>query len=116
MEKRSFRFKKEFFYINGVFNIPGLLIISGFGSGFETYCCKNCGEIFVIDNELLFHKKINLEKLCEGKDCPTCKAELQSVLLKYPENIVYDGKIFTQEKIDRFDPEDNEWIATYYID
>ena len=116
MKKRNFRFKRELFSINGTNNIPGLIIISEFGYGFETYCCKNCGEIFVIDNELLFHKKIDVEKLCEEKLCPKCKAELKITLLKYPENILHDGKVFTQKKIEKFNPENNELIETYYID
>ena len=115
MEKRNFRFKRELFSINGINNIPGLIIISGFGYGFETYCCKNCGEILVIDNELLFHKKIDVEKLCEEKLCPKCKTELKITLLKYPENILHDGKVFTQKKIENFNPENNELIETYYI-
>ena len=102
MTKKHFRFKTEYFNIDGIYNIPAFVISSGFGLCFETYCCKNCGEIFVIDNELLFHKKIDVEKLCEEKLCPKCKAELKITLLKYPENILHDGKVFTQKKIEKF--------------
>ena len=115
MEKRYFRFKRELFSIDGIHNIPGLIILSGFGYGFTTYCCKSCAEIFVIDAELLFHKKIDVEKLCEEKVCPKCQAELKTTLLKYPENIIFDGKIFTQNEIESFEPENNELIETYYI-
>lgn len=94
MLKKKFRFKTEYFTINDVHNIPALIIASGFGLCFDTFCCKKCGEIFVIDLETLYHQKTNIENFVESKNCPTCGSELKSNLVKYPENIFYKGQIF----------------------
>lgn len=95
MERRQFRFKTDYYLINGVYNIPGLVICSGHGYDFETYCCKMCGEIFVLELELLHHTKTDLQTICADKACPKCNGSLQTCLVNYPENIFYNGSILT---------------------
>lgn len=93
MEKRQFRFRKEYFSINGIYNIPGLIISTGHGYDFKTYCCKNCGEIFVADLGAFRFQQIDLNTICKGKACPNCNDILENCLVKYPENIFYNGGI-----------------------
>ena len=93
MKKREFRFKEELFFINGIFNIPALIICTGHGYNFQSYCCKNCGEIYVEDLEESFFQKTDFNKICKGKTCQICNNNLQTSLVKYPENIFYNGKI-----------------------
>jgi hypothetical protein len=93
MERRQFRFKKEYFSINGIYNIPGLIICSGHGYDFKTYCCKNCGEIYVVDLETFRFQQADLNTICKDKVCPKCSDILENCLVKYPENIFYKGSI-----------------------
>ena len=93
MERRQFRFINELFAINGIYNIPGLIILSGHGYGFKTYCCKTCGEIFVVDNESLRLEKQDMISICKNKTCPQCNDPLETCLVNYPENIFHDGKL-----------------------
>jgi hypothetical protein len=93
MERRQFRFKTDYYLINGIYNIPGFVICPGHGHDFETYCCKKCGELYVLDLELLHHTKTELQTLCADKACPKCKDNLQTCLVNYPENIFYNGAI-----------------------
>ena len=90
MRKEPFSFKREFFKIDGIYNIPGFVILSGYGYDFKTYCCKFCGEIFVVNLESL--REITLETLLDHKYCPKCKSSLTQIV-KYPENIFYNGQI-----------------------
>lgn len=117
MTKKQFRFKTEYFNINGIYNIPALIISSGFGLCFATYCCRNCGEIFVLDLETLYHKKTNLENFVDDKSCPMCSAELKTTLVKYPENIFYQDKILiNNNEIDRNNFEKTQLIEVYEIE
>lgn len=93
MEKREFRFKEDFFCINGIYNIPALIICTSYGYDFETYCCKNCGEIYVKDLEKSYFEKTDFLKMCMGKTCEKCHFNLETSLVKYPENVFYNGKI-----------------------
>ncbi len=93
MEKRQFRFRKEYFSIAGIYNIPGYLICSGHGYDLETYCCKTCGELFVADLEAFHFQQTNLSAICKSKTCPICSENLESCLVKYPENIFHNGSI-----------------------
>jgi hypothetical protein len=90
VKKQQFRFKIDYFHIQGIFNITGLVICSGHGYDFKTYCCKKCGELFVVEGEKLHHQLTTLETLCIGKNCPSCSENLQHSLVKYPENIVHN--------------------------
>jgi len=102
MIKEDFKFKTQLFSINGIYNIPGHIICSGFGYDFQTYCCKNCGELFVVNLENVFHKKVDLNSLLENKNCPTCNSPLKENLLKYPENIFYNNQLLKNlNSIDR---------------
>lgn len=117
MNKKLYRFKKQFFDINGIYNIPGIVICSGFGLCFETHCCKNCGEIFVLDLELLYYKKININNLIEGKQCPNCFVDLNSNLVKYPENIFHNGKLLQNAySIDLKHFENSELLEVYELE
>ena len=115
MEKRQFRFKREYFQIKGIYNIPGLIICSGFGYDLRTYCCKTCGEIFVIDGQL-FKLKGDLIEITNHKSCPTCGTSLYNNLAKYPENVFYKGAIHpVVNDIDTLHFEQTEVIETYEI-
>jgi hypothetical protein len=116
MKLELFRFKKEFYIIDGIFNVPGLVICNGFGSDFGTFCCKYCGKIFVVDNEYLFHKKKTIEEITKNEICPKCKSSLDESLINYPENIFYNGKLLiNSNKIDWFSFEETELIETYTL-
>ena len=54
-----------------------------------------CGEIFVLELELLHHTKTDLQTICADKACPKCNGSLQTCLVNYPENIFYNGSILT---------------------
>ena len=116
MERRQYRFKKENYLIDGVYNIPGLVIFSGNGYDFKSYCCKNCGEIFVLELEFVFHSNSDFQTLCADKNCPKCNCNLQNCLVKYPENIFYNGTLFTNKNpIDRVKFEKTELIDSYLL-
>lgn len=116
MEKRKFRFKKQFFKIDGIYNIPGYLICSGHGYAFETFCCKECGELFVVEPEYLHHQKLSLASLFNNKSCPTCKANLSDSLVSYPRHIFYNGVLLNNpEPIYPGDWEDSEIIEVYLL-
>jgi hypothetical protein len=93
MKTRKFRFKNDRFCINGVCNIPGFIICTGHGYDFQTYCCKNCGEIYVEDLEGSYFQKTDLSEICKNKTCQKCNSNLQTSLVRYPENIFHNGKI-----------------------
>lgn len=93
MTRRQFRFTTEIFSINGIYNIPGLIICAGHSYDFKTYCCNTCGEIIVIDLEALHFKNSDLTSICKGKICPKCGDNLEICLVNYPENIFYNGNI-----------------------
>ena len=117
MIKKQFRFKTEYFNIDGIYNIPALVISSGFGLCFETYCCKNCGEILVLDMESLYYQKTNFEDFINGKFCPKCRIELKSNIAKYPENIFIENKILeNKNEINKTNWENTELIETYEIE
>jgi hypothetical protein len=112
MEKRQFIFKREYFQIKGIYNIPGLIICSGHGYGFYTYCCMICGEIFVVDEQLI-KLKGDLNEIIKHKLCPTCGTGLDNNLVKYPENVFYNGTIHpVVSEIDYSHFEETELIDT----
>lgn len=116
MKRRQFRFKKELFSINDIYNIPRLIICSGHGYDFKTYCCKNCGEIFVVDFESLYHQKSDLNTICKDKTCPKCKRNLETCLIIYPENIFHNGTIFiNNQTIDKSHFEKTEVLEVYVL-
>ena len=116
MEKGQYRFKTDYYLIDGVFNIPGLVICSGHGYDFKTYCCKKCGEIFVLDLELLYQANTDLQTICANGNCPKCKDSLQTCLVDYPENIFYNGSILTNNNpIDRLKFENTDLIDVYLL-
>jgi len=113
MTQQQYRFKNEIYNIEGI-DFSAFVICSGHGYDFETYCCKKCGEIFVVELEMLFWKKISLENLIDGKTCPTCSENLNSGLVKYPENIVCKTELFKNHNhIDRASFE-NTILKTVY--
>jgi hypothetical protein len=113
MEKGQFRFKRGLFQIKGVHNIPGLIICSGHGYDLLTYCCATCGEIFVIDGQLI-KLKGDLKGIINNKSCPTCRTSFNDNLVKYPENVFYNGT-FHQilGTIDNSHFDETELIETY---
>lgn len=116
MTKKQFRFKTEYFNIDGVYNIHAIVIASGFGLCFETYCCKKCGEILVLDMELLYHQKTNFEDFISSKYCPKCRIELKNNIVKYPENIFLEDKILiNNNEINKTNFENTELIEVYEI-
>lgn len=116
MKKGQFRFKTQLFSINGIYNIPGHVICSGFGYAFQTYCCKSCGELFVVDLEGLFHKKTDLNLLLENKNCPKCDSLLKENLLAYPENIFFKGQLLqNSNSIDRTQFKDTFIMEVYIL-
>jgi hypothetical protein len=116
MELRQFRFKKEFYKLDGIENISGLVICNGFGYDFKTICCKKCGEIFVINNEYLFHKKITIEEIVKDENCPKCNVDLKNNIVNYPENIFHDGKMIKNTNaINRLHFENTELIEVYTL-
>jgi hypothetical protein len=117
MIKKKFRFKTEYFKINENYNVPGIIISSGFGLCFETYCCENCGEIFVLDMERLYHQKTNFEDFISDKFCPTCKIGLKTNITKYPENIFAENKILVNKnEINKTNFQNTELIDVYQIE
>ena len=115
MEKKQYRFKRDYFHIKGIHNIPGLIICSGHGYDLRTYCCKTCGQIFVVDGQLLALKG-DLNGIANDKDCPKCGTTLDNHLVKYPENVFYNGATYPNENtIDNLHFEDTELIETYEI-
>ena len=117
MTKKHFRFKTEYFNIDGIYNIPAFVISSGFGLCFETYCCKNCGEILVLDMERLYHRKTNFEDFINSKFCPKCKTQLKNNIVKYPENIFIENKIFVKKnEINTTNWENTKLIEVYEIE
>ena len=117
MTKKQFRFKTEYFNIDGIYNIPAIIISSGFGLCFETYCCKFCGEILVIDMESLYHQKTKFEDFINNKICPKCKVELNKSIVKYPENVFFRNKILVNyNDINYTNWENTELIEVYEID
>lgn len=115
MKIQKFRFKKEFFIIDGIHNIPAFVINSGHGYGFKTYCCKNCGEIFVVELELLHWQNGSIEKLSNDV-CPKCNVNLRNNLLDYPENIFYENRILkNNNEIDRSRFENTEILEVYLL-
>ncbi len=116
MDKRQFRFKTELFSINGVFNIPGLIICSGHGYSFETYCCKNCGEIFIVDVSDFRNQKPKLVNPSIDMTCPGCGNNLANGVIKYPENVFYKGSILeNNNKIDKSHFEETELRDAYIL-
>lgn len=117
MNKRPFRFKREFFEINGQHNIPGLVISSGHGYDFRTYCCKFCGEIFVVDFELIHGQEEGLFGIVAEKNCPQCKSSLASTLVAYPENLYFKGTLMINENsINKAFFSDTELVEVYEIE
>ena len=118
MEKRQFRFWREYFEIKGIYNIPGLIIDSGFGYDLRTYCCKTCGEIFVIDGQL-FKQMGDLIRITNNKVCPTCGTNLDDNLVRYPESVFYKGTThLVVSDINRShsdETDETELIETYVI-
>ena len=80
MKKEQYRFKTQLFSINGIHNIPGLVINSGYGYRFQTFCCKECGEIYVANLESLENKKFPLMSISEHENCPNCNSILKNSL------------------------------------
>ncbi len=116
METRKFRFKKGLFSINGVQNIPGYIICSGHGYDLKTYCCKNCGEIFVFDLELLHSNNNSLQMKIEDKICLKCNESLETCLIEYPENIYYNDSILKNNNtIDKLHFDETELLEVYVI-
>ena len=115
MEIQKFRFKKEFFIIDGIHNIPAFVINSGHGYDFKTYCCKNCGEIFVVRLESFRGQNIDAEKI-SGEDCPKCTVSLKNNLVDYPENIFYENRILKNNNmIDRSRFENTEILEVHLL-
>lgn len=116
MEKRQFRLKKQLFTIGGIYNIPGFVICSGHGYAFRTFCCKECGELFVVDLEGLYHSTLSLPSLVNDKLCPNCNASLRDSLVNYPENIYYKGALLKNTGIiDRSNFEETEILEVYLL-
>ena len=116
MNKGQFKFKTQLFSIDGIYNIPGHVICSGFGYAFKTYCCRNCGELFVVDLEGLFHKKVDLNSLVENEICPKCNRTLKENLLSYPENLFYRGNLLNNSNsIDRAQFDDTYTMEVYTL-
>jgi hypothetical protein len=115
MDLRKFRFKKELFTINGIYNIPGFIITSGHGYNFKTYCCKNCGEIFVVQIAFLHNNKTEEENI-NHNHCPKCKVILKGNLVDYPENIFYNNRILKNDNlIDRNHFDNTEILEVYLL-
>lgn len=116
METRKFRFKKSLHVINGVHNIPAYVICSGHGYDFKTFCCKNCGELFVLDLELLHSINKTLEILIGDKNCPKCNEDFETSLIEYPENIYHNGSIIKNNNaIDKLAFDETELLDAYFI-
>lgn len=83
---------------------------------YKTYCCIKCGEIFVVDLELLHHAKTDLQTLCTDKICPQCNGNLQTCLANYPENIYYNGSmLINKNQIDKLQFEKTELRDVYVL-
>src|SRR5262245_42092704 len=116
MERKQFRFKKDYFQINGHYNIPGFIICGGHGYNFKTFCCSNCGELFVVDLEFLHSSKTNLKEVCKGKTCPICESDMQICLVNYPENIFYNNTLLINgSEIDKENFDKTELVEVYVL-
>lgn len=93
IQKRKLRFRKQLFSINGIYNIEGIIICSDYGYAFETYCCKNCGEIYVVDLEAFGVEHVKISLITKGQNCQKCSTALETSLVAYPKNIFYNGTI-----------------------
>jgi DNA-directed RNA polymerase subunit RPC12/RpoP len=115
MELRKYRFKKELFTIDGIFNITGFVIASGHGYDFKTYCCKNCGEIFVAQLESFQIENIETNNKNDNY-CPKCNVRLKENLVEYPENIFYENRILKNDNhINRIHYENTEILEAYLL-
>ena len=115
IEKRQFRFKRDYFQIKDSYNIPGLIICSGFGYDLLTYCCKACGEVFVIDRQL-YDRMGDLTEITNHKNCPVCTISLDNNIVKYPENVFYKGAIHVViSNIDNSHFDETELVEVYEI-
>ncbi len=113
MELQKFRFKKDYFKINGINNITGFVINSGHGYEFKTYCCENCGQIFV--EELESFKNQNFIKI-DDEYCPKCNIDLKNNLIDYPENIFFENRILkNNNEIDRINFDNTEILEVYLL-
>lgn len=110
---RQFRFKTEYFKINGIWNIEGLIICSGNGYDPRTYCCINCGELFVIE---FSNGPRDVNVLTAGKFCPRCGVSLSESLMSYPENILYQGTLLKNSNlIDKLNFDKTELRDVYVL-
>ncbi|MEK8181125.1 hypothetical protein WMW71_12305 [Flavobacterium buctense] len=115
MKRQKFRFKKEFYTIDGIWNVPGYVINSGYGYDFKTYCCKNCGEIFVEQIESKRKQNSDAEKMIDDS-CPNCNVNLVNNLVDYPENIFYENKLFkNNNEIDKIHFKNTEIVEVYSL-
>jgi hypothetical protein len=113
--KQKFRFKNEFFQIDGISNIPAHVICAG-NYDLRSYCCKNCGEIYVVDFENPDRQNVPVKELAKNKYCKTCGVSLEESIVKYPENIYFAGSIHSNNnKIDYLNFEETYLKATYTL-
>lgn len=115
MKRQKYRFKKEFFTIDGLQNVAGYVINSGHGYDFKTYCCRNCGEIFVAQIESERIDNVEVEQISDNR-CPKCNASLKNNLVAYPEHIFYENRILkNNNEIDRNRFENTEILEVYSL-
>lgn len=115
MQKKSYRFKNQFFKIGQVHNIPALVVCSGHGYSFRTYCCNHCGEIYITDEETLA-SNYGVPNIDKESVCAACDTPLKDSLVSYPENIFFNGVLLRNtEAIDRVHFEDTFLREVYVI-
>lgn len=114
MQKRLYRVKTLLYTINGVANIPAPVLVSGHGYGSHSFCCKSCGEIFVIEDESLSTN--TLTEITLGKKCPKCKADLNATLVPYPKFMPVGGRVIENRSQVAYAPsEETQWKEFFHL-
>jgi hypothetical protein len=88
----KFPFKRVMCKAGGVYNIPGVLVLSGHGYDLRSYMCDRCGSVVVIDHELLHWEKTDVRGLVRSLRCPSCECELEGSLTEHPQHVFHEGR------------------------
>lgn|GEM_PF-6024995 len=54
--------------------------------------CISCGNIVVVDHEMLFWEKTDVNGIVKDLNCPVCERELTNGLVEHPEHVFHNGE------------------------
>lgn len=89
--RAKFPFKREYFDTAQSRRIQGLVIQTGHGYDYRAYMCTSCGDIIVVDQEMLFRERTDIERLVKDLCCMSCGYGLAHHLVLHPEYVFSDG-------------------------